>query len=148
VLGLMLFNTSAIAGMACGILVFIIAYTAIEHTAFVQRLLAQKVFRRTAQIGYGTRIGISIVFPVGFYLDLFVGFVSVPTSQWAIRLFGNPELATRSEEVGGFVGTFITTIVQGACLNVLLFIYMLIVFAIVRAAIGNQYPQPSKYSKI
>ena len=139
VLGLILDggNPGAIIGMICGVFAYVVVYTAVEHAPFVRRLLALRTVRRTAQIGYGTRIGMSVIFPIGFYLDMFVGIFSVPVSQWILLFVGRENITSASTNEGDFVSHFVMTIVQGAFLNIILLSYMLIVFLIVKAVMGR-----------
>lgn len=141
VLGLILegANAAAIAGMVCGVLCYVIAYTGFEHLRYVRHLMRDRVVRRTAKIGYGTRIAISVLFPIGFYLDMFVGLVSVSFGGWFMMLFGRD--GPVQEGQGDFLSHFVLTVVQGACLNVILLVYMLVVYAIARALM---HPSPTE----
>ena len=76
--------------------------------------------RRTLIIGYATRVGISIIFPVGIYVDLVCGLLS--TSIVGVVL----------DSADTFVGVLATTLVQGVVLNVLLVVYMLPVLGFLR----------------
>ena len=59
--------------MLCGIAVFILVYTILECTQVYHRVMRQPFVYRTVLIGYGTRVVISILFPIGliFYQGLF-----------------------------------------------------------------------------
>ncbi len=139
VLGLMLDGDAAeaIAGMVCGVLCFVFAYTLLEHTKMIRKWLTRKTVRRTARIGYGTRIGISVIFPIGFYLDMIVGIFSVPVSGRILALFGRENIIRSPDDVGDFLSHFVMTVVQGAFLNIVLLGYMLIVFLIVRSVMNR-----------
>ena len=65
------FRLSAVTGMGIGILIFVIAYTAIEYTSAVQRQMRKPVSRRASWIAYSTRIIISVIFPIGIFVDVF-----------------------------------------------------------------------------
>ena len=112
-----------IAGMSLGIMVFVLSYTYLELRPEVQRLLSDPRKRLTAKIGYGIRIGMSILFPVGFYLDMIVGFVSVAITTSFLQ-GGSPD------EFGGFPWHFSTTIVQGILLNIVLLTLMLLIYGL------------------
>jgi len=124
----------AIVGMLMGILTFTFAYTFFELTPFAQRWLRDPFIKRTAKIGYGTRLGMSILFPIGLSMDMVVGMLALATST---TLFGQDSIApTRIGEAAtgpSFLWFFATTIVQGIYLNIILFVYMLVVYALVRA---------------
>ena len=124
---------NAAIGMILGVLTFAAVYTVFECRPFVQRLLRNRLIKRTAKIGYGTRIGVSIIFPVGLYMDMIVGLGAMSTVE-ALTSKENPL-------DGGDVGRgppttvfwfFITTLFQGVYLNIILFVYMLLVYALVR----------------
>ena len=123
----------AILGMFAGIIVFIVGYTFLELTPYIQRLMQDNAIRRTAKIGYGTRIAISVIFPIGLYLDLVVGMLSLGITSTILPnsiVVGQENIEPTAEL---FLGTMSTTIVQGVLINMILGVYMLIVFAIVRA---------------
>jgi len=141
VLGLMVggVNLAAIAGMVFGVLVFVVAYTAVEHHSFVRKKMKKLAYRRTAWIGYGTRLAMSIIFPVGFYLDMICGLVSVSVSQWLLQVFALQEGdIMRSSDNGNFISSFVMTIMQGICVNIVLFGYLGLVFGIVFWVVGDR----------
>lgn len=128
---------AAVWGMLAGIFVFVIGYTAIEFTAAVQEQMNKPVSRRASWIAYLTRVGISIVFPVGMTVDILcgifaVGFSSSITGFVPVR-FSAPGEADFSHGVLFFQFLF-TTVIQGLLLNLVLFAYMGIVWLICKAA--------------
>jgi len=124
------FNLVNVLAMILGIFVFVIGYTLVEFTSFVRKSLLFSPLRLTFRIGYWTRIGVSILFPVGIYLDLFVGFLSVGISD---SFFSTTIASGNSPDAVGasFFAFFFTTLIQGVFLNLLLFGYMVIVFGII-----------------
>jgi hypothetical protein len=130
-----------ILAMTLGILLFIGAYTATECTPYFQRLMRDRRLRRTLKIGFGTRIGISLLFPFGIYLDLFVGFLSVSITE---SLFPN-SLGLDDSQTSMFLAFFGTTILQGLLLNAMLLVYMVFVYGIVRAVSRPSLP-PTKWN--
>lgn len=120
-------QTEQIIGMLAGILTFIIGYTLVECTQFVQRLLNQPFVRLTAKIGYGTRMAISILFPVGMGIDMFVGLIAVGLTTSVLGEITGTNQEGLSQ---GFVGFYVTTLVQGTLLNLILFGYMLLVYSV------------------
>jgi hypothetical protein len=112
--------------MAYGVLLFIFIYTTISMTDWFERFHARPHVRRTLYIGYGARLAISIAFPVGAATDLYPGLISIGI----VRNLGIlPE---------SFSGTLAVTIVQGTILNILIFIFMLLVYGILRMAYGSE----------
>ena len=107
---------SAVVGMVIGILIFVIAYTAIEFTTAVQEQMRKPVSRRASWIAYFTRVVISIVYPVGLVVDMICGFVAVGLSSSATGItdsaFGNGQLSGISDDTRCFYFIF-TTIGSG-----------------------------------
>lgn len=110
------------AAMALAVCVFILAYTAATSTDAFERFHRRPFVRRTLYIGYGTRMVISIVFPIAMFTDIYAGALSI---QIVYSVLG---LRPKS-----FAGTFATTCVSGTLLNLLIFAFMLAVYAIQRA---------------
>ena len=54
----------------------IVAYTAVTGTRVFARVRSWPHMRRTFRIGYGARLLVSIIFPIGVYLDLLCGVLS------------------------------------------------------------------------
>lgn len=129
---------SANLGMIAGVLMFVIAYTAVEFTDVVQNQMAKPASRRSAWIAYVTRMGISVVFPVGFMVDMFCGMFAVSVSS---SLTGLPEpLGTGAEGTDAmivFCQFLFTTVLQGVLLNLVLFAYMALVWVICKASSSN-----------
>jgi hypothetical protein len=120
--------------MIAGIVVFIALYVFVERTQRVQRILSWRFARRTAWIGYGTRVAASIIFPIGMFPDIFCGMFSVGFSGWILG--GNLMGPGREHHIFDgnhamvFAEFMLTTVVQGVLLNVVLFGYMILVFGI------------------
>ncbi|MCA9124401.1 MAG: hypothetical protein H6822_32025 [Planctomycetaceae bacterium] len=117
-----------ILGMICGIVVFILVYTAVECTHYYHQIITRPHLHRTVLIGYGTRILISVIFPIGLAIDVITGMLSV-------ALVGNiwPTDSAELSEMGSAASAFsvfLTTLVQGVLLNIVLFCYMVCVYAL------------------
>ena len=129
-------RTAAVLGMVSGVLVFVIGYTALEFTNAVQKQMQKPVSRRAAWIAYITRVGISVVYPVGLFIDIIcgifaMGFASSVTGLEGSR-FGSGESVNVSDVVL-FVQYAFTTIIQGMLLNLVLFGYMGLVWLVCKA---------------
>ena len=112
-----------IAGMVLGILMFVAGYTWIDFRTAPRPSRRNRRIRRTLKIAYGTRIAISILFPIGAYLDLVCGIVSVSITSPVTGL-------QIEEQPVGFFGALLTTLVQGCVLNLVLGAYALLVYVI------------------
>ena len=117
-------------GMICGILVFVLAYTVVECTHYYQQIVTRPHIHRTVLIGYGTRILISIIFPVGLAVDMMTGVLSVAIIQ-NVSPAHSIDLPESGAAVSAFA-VFLTTVVQGILLNVMLFAYMILVYGVHR----------------
>ena len=116
--------------MIGGILVFVMAYTVIECTHYYQQVITRPHMHGTVLIGYGTRILISVIFPVGLAVDMMTGVFSV-----AIVANVSPMTLLELSEVRATtsgLAVFLTTVVQGILLNIMLFGYMVCVYGVLR----------------
>lgn len=105
------------AGMTCGIFVFVLLYTAAECSDALRRWRALPGVNRTFAIGFGLRMAISLIFPIGLYLDMFLGILAVEQGSFGSAGFE-------------FACFFVTTLVQGALVNLVLFGFMLLMYAV------------------
>lgn len=119
--------------MLLGIFTFVLVYTFVEcHPAVQRKLKSDPALRLATKIGYGTRVGISILFPIGIGVDIWVGMLAVTITGWGGARFGRSSKVSNfwAEE---FFSFYITTIVQGILLNLILLGYLLVVYAIIVA---------------
>ena len=110
------------AAMVLGVCLFILVYTALTSTEAFERFHRRRFIRRTLYIGYGMRVAISIVFPIALFPDVFAGAISVSLVREILRL-----------EPQAFAGTLAATCISGALLNVIVFAFMGVVYAVQRA---------------
>lgn len=127
-----------ILGMLAGIFCFVLAYTFAELRPATQRLMSDRRIRLTARIGYGIRVAMSIAFPISMFVDLWIGLISVGITS---------SFHTAGEPPGGFLWHFVTTIVQGILLNIVLLALMLFIYVIVLAVYRNP-PAPASNKKL
>ena len=118
-----------LAGMVCGILFFVALYTLIECTHYYHQIMSLPHVHRTALVGFGTRVLISVIFPIGLFVDMFTGTWSVALVQ---EMFPDAGSLGRAGAAVSFLQVFITTVVQGTFLNGLLLIYMLVIYSVLR----------------
>lgn len=106
--------------MVLGVVLFAFAMVAVTSTNKFYRFSRRQFIRRTLYIGYGIRVAVSIVVPLGMGIDLFSGLMisSVITS-----LFGGNQQYL-------FLQTLIITLLQGTALNIMLSILMVIIWSI------------------
>jgi len=105
--------------MVTGVAAFIVFYTLTTSTQAFHRFSRRPFVRTTLYIGYGLRVICSVAFPLGMVLDLFPGLLSVSIAE---SLF----LTARH----AFAATLVTTLIQGAFLNIILGVFMLIVYGL------------------
>jgi len=126
-LAIMEFNEPGqVLAMLLGIACFILAYASLGSTPLWRRWRRSPRFRRTVQIGYGTRLAISVLsitifanVPFPIFMDMYLGAVSLGV----INSLGFDEKAA--------AGIFLTTLLQGSLLNIVLLVFMLFVFPVV-----------------
>ncbi len=123
-----------IAAMLTGIGIFVAGYTFITGTQRVRRMNRNVLVRRTAYIGYGTRIALTIFYPAGLFLDTICGILTGSV----IEPLG-PIIPVES-----FLGILLWTLSQGALLNIILLFFMFVVYGIQH---NLQKPTPSGLCK-
>jgi hypothetical protein len=110
------------AGMSLGVLVFVVVYVAVSCTDNVtRRWTADRAFRTTAIVGYSLRLILGLVFPLGVMVDIWPGAL-------AVELVGSLPLAPR-----GFLAALLTTLVQGCFLNLILAVFMSVLYVIMKS---------------
>ncbi|QEG24628.1 hypothetical protein [Mariniblastus fucicola] len=119
--------------MLLGILTFVALYVFIESREWTRRKLTNRSIRLAVNIGYISRIVISVIYPVAMILDMICGMFSVGLVS---ELFGYGfGLETRYEETEivawpyMLVWFYFTTLVQGVFLNIVLGGYTMLVYA-------------------
>ncbi|MDG2181242.1 MAG: hypothetical protein P8L78_06080 [Mariniblastus sp.] len=123
----------SILGMVVGVFCYVIGYTLLEGTSFVQRVLQDRVLRRAVKISYTIRIVFSAA-PLLTPLDLFLGIASTTAGRFitmAVYPADGDTSAFFTEEFGpALMFSFATTIIQGALMNVVLLGFVAIVYGI------------------
>jgi hypothetical protein len=117
-----LVTNGRIGGMVSGILIFAAGYTLLDYRTASHPWRQMREVRRTLRIAYGTRIAVSIIFPIGGFLDLVCGFVTISMMS--------PLVGGGYEDDFGFFASLITTLVQGCVLNLVLGSFALLVHLI------------------
>ena len=123
------------AAMIVGVCAFIAAYTAFTSTSWFNVLCRRPFVRRTLYIGYGTRLALSLLHGVAFAIA-----VSGRPTPWVFMLIDvwpgllSVEIVRNllAMETESFMGTLWTTLVQGVLLNMILLVFMLIVYLVQR----------------
>ena len=103
--------------MLLGISIFALGMFAVTSTDGFYRFSRKSFVRRTLYIGYGIRIAVSVIFPIGMIVDLVPGIISI-------------SLVSSGSNDGEFVPTLVITIVQGVILNGLLSVLMLLIWVV------------------
>ncbi|HLL89274.1 MAG TPA: hypothetical protein VK324_08215 [Tepidisphaeraceae bacterium] len=107
--------------MVLGVGLFVVAYTAATSLPGFERFHARPFVRRTLYIGYGARLVASIAFPIGMWIDIVVGMMSIGAAE-RLGLTGH-----------GFRTTLLVTCAHGAILNAGIGVLMLVAYALQRA---------------
>ena len=121
--------------MLMGIFTFVAIYVFVESQEWTRRKLMDRSLRTAVKVGYITRIGISVIFPVALFIDMFCGLFSVGLTS---SIFGEEFMPGRRYDEAQpvsmsitFAWFYATTIVQGVILNALLAAYSLLVYAMI-----------------
>ena len=122
-----------LAAMLSGILLFAIGYTVADYRTAGFAWRRRPIIRRTLKIAYGTRIAISLLLPLGAYIDIACGVVSLGLTE---SLTGEGLATFDSASSMSFFPTLLTTLVQGVLMNVVLAVYALVVLGLQAAVIA------------
>ena len=115
-----------IAGMILGVATFIVAYTVFECSSRFQILIKKRFVRYAARIGYGMRLLISVVFPLGAYIDIPTGMLSVTITSFIC----GRDVSQIESSLMSLAWFYSTTLVQGFLLNVILLVFMTAVYGL------------------
>lgn len=147
-------NQYNLVGMVVGVGVYILLYVIVWGTKTLQRQAENPRWVRAMRIGYGIRLFVSIVFPLGMAADLVPGMFSVGLVEAAYhRFFGVVigQFGTTPSPTGrtlvDFGPTLVTTLVQGAALHVVLGLLILIIYPFVRVMMKLP-PPPGDVCKV
>lgn len=133
----MIATSGQVAGMLVGIAIFAAGYTLLDFRTAHWSVRKRRDVRRTLKIAYGTRVTISIVFPVGAYLDMICGIGTLAISE---SLFGQGFTSIDSGVTTAFFPAVFATLLQGVILNVLLAFYAGVVHLIQLAILALTKP--------
>lgn len=114
-----------IPAMIGGILSWTLIYTLADWNYLRKLRQKSRVFHRAMVTGFGIRVLISILLPVGCAADMFPGMISVSLVS-GVFLMGNAE----PYQLQSFPAVFFTTVLQGALLNVLVWMLVLLIASI------------------
>jgi hypothetical protein len=121
--------------MAMAIVLFTTLYTLFTSTDAFDRFHRIRGVRRTLYIGYWTRMGLSVALPVGMVVDMVTGIVSIQAVTKALHLESS------------FVTTFLITCLHGTLMNLLIAIYMAMLYPLV-LRFSRDRPQPRGFEVI
>lgn len=140
-------NHGNAAGMASGILLFVVGYTWLTCTRRFETLYRKPYIRVTMHIGYGLRLLLSLVMVLAAF-DVY--FVITPDAFCGVlSLFAGMKLTGMREEqlIAHFGGALLLTCLQGAMMNAVVFAVMVVIYALFRF-FGKQHLQPRGFEVI
>ncbi len=109
------------AAMVLGVLVFAVGYTFLDCKTALSPIRQKRLVSITLRLVYATRMFISVLFPIGLFVDMLCGILSVGCAE---VIFGSAAIRT-------FPGALFTTLIQGVILNLVLALYGLLVVGVV-----------------
>ena len=135
------------SAMVFGILTYVAMYLYIESREWTRRKLMDKSLRIAVKTGFITRVAISVLFPIGFFVDMICGLISVSliSSLFDLHMMPMGSEIDRVSDVGilmTFIWYYTTTMLQGLLLNIVLGGYTLVVYAIVLLARSGRSQKP------
>ncbi|MFM1832281.1 MAG: hypothetical protein RLZZ461_597 [Planctomycetota bacterium] len=116
----------SVVGMLAGIVAFMIGLTLISWWSLFRRWSRQPFIRRTLTWVYSARLALSIAWPFLFFIDGFPGILAVGLvqklgfSRGTYGADGNFQAVEGILSLHGPLGTFVTVILQGILLNLIL----------------------------
>jgi hypothetical protein len=114
------------------VVAFAIAYTIFDSRLLRTALSNNPPLKRAAFIGFGIRLTVSAIFPLGMMTDVIPGMLSVAIVHAAWRHASGPEL--------GYIGTIVaTTLVQGVLLNVILWSGILVIYCVLLLILSRRH---------
>ena len=117
-----------VPAMCGGVLAYAIAYTCVDQWKLRHWRNANPNFRLAYRWGFGLRIGASVIFPVGMTVDMFPGLCSISVTAVLLQLVG---YANSSDELSTVFSVVLTTVIQGALLNILLWTSILLIYLLI-----------------
>ncbi|MFC1757384.1 hypothetical protein ACFL2H_01275 [Planctomycetota bacterium] len=109
--------------MCLGILLFAIGYSVCDLFLIRRWCHNSRAFHRSLRIGLGFRLAASIIVPIGTLLDMYPGIAAVGICN---------AISFAAREAVSFPVVIAITFLQGIFLNILLYGFVLFVFAIYR----------------
>ena len=107
------------AAKVVGVLIFIVLLTAVGCTQWFESFKRRPGILTVLIIGYGTGIFISLFFRIGILVDLYPGILMVGIAD-AMGITGS-----------SFAPTLVITLMQGVALNIIVGVYMQIIYLII-----------------
>lgn len=110
--------------MLTGIAIFAVGYTTLDYQTAGHPWRRKTLIRKTLRVAYGTRVAISILIPIGAYLDVICGIVSHSIAGAFIDIAALESVDSAGIGSGiGFWAALLLTLIQGCVLNVVLAVY-------------------------
>ena len=124
-----------------GIAIFAVVSAWVARTkGFDDEWHVHKNFRVAVTIGYGLRLLVSVVFPIGMAIDVIPGMISAGIS--GLNISGH------SPREAAFGPVLFATLFQGALLHIMLWLFIGVVFLVVRAVNRKRQMQPHGFAVI
>ncbi len=124
-------------GMCAGVAVYVVIYAATSSSEpFRRRWEADRAFSRTVVTGYALRLLLSGIVPVGMACDMLPGMIAVDA------------VASLGFTARTFAAAFLTTLVQGFLLNVILGMFMGVLYVVIKPFVRPLDHQPRGFMVI
>jgi hypothetical protein len=133
------FTRGRYLGMIGGIATFISLYVATDLCTRFWPIRRKLVVRRTLVFVYVSRIVVSVVFPVGLFVDLMTGAVMLSFTEDTREIFAPVTTQSPINELAAFWVTYRMTVIQATLMNIVLAVWGLLTFPFIHLWTKKRY---------
>lgn len=120
-----------ILGMSSGILLFAFGYRLLDHAVLYGFTKSMPQLRRAMKLGFGGRMLVSLIVPVGGAIDMIPGLISVGIVRRFQPIVWDDTDQTFNH-LSGLIPVLATTLIQGLLLNLILWPVILMIYSLLK----------------
>lgn len=128
-------------GIFAGISTVVMFYVCVTSTDAYQKLIRLPFVLRSIQIGVGTRLLVSVVFPIGMFADLIPGVIAVELVTWLFDTTWRAEFPVDAANSPGFALTYCITLVHATIVQLLLWGLIFLIWLMQRLFLKVPVPE-------
>lgn len=122
------FTRGRYLGMIAGIATFITLYVAADLCTRFWPIRRKLAIRRTLVFVYVSRLVVSVIFPVGLFVDLMTGAVMLSFTEDTREVFATAITQSPINVFAAFWATYRMTVIQATLMNIVLTLWGLLAF--------------------